>query len=165
MSKSRKNIAPPKRILWNPLFATSIALGIAASVPQVSAVETARLEVITAIASRSGSGVDKRLAFAKGGLLRTGYSRFTYSRRYLLRLATGKGRKLSLGQKISVVIGFKGLVGSKGERVQYYLETYSGKKRQARVYYSIAKGGAPAITGIDQPGARRAYVVIVRAPK
>jgi len=165
MSKSRKIIAYPKRILWRPLFATSIALGIAASVPQVSAVETARLEVIIAIASRSGSGVDKRLTFARRGLLRTGYSSFTYSRRYLLRLAKEQRRKLSLGPKISVVIGFKGLVGPKGERVQYYLETYSGKKRQARVYYSISKAGAPAITGIDQPGAARAYVVIVRAPK
>lgn len=169
MSKTREIVAYSVRIFWNSAFAISVALGVAASMRHACATETARLEVTIAVASHSASssprGLDKRLLFAKSGLMRTGYRTFTYMRRYSPRIAEGKTTKISLGGKISVVIGFKGFIGAGSRRIQYYLETYSGKKRQARVYYSISKGGAPAITGIDQPGGRRAYVLIVRAPK
>ncbi|NQT83851.1 hypothetical protein HQ563_12550 [bacterium] len=158
---------PPGTLLRNCVFAIAIAVALAASAPRASAVEIGQLEVTVAQASRSSSGarIDKRLNFAKTGLLRTAYNVFTYIGRYPLRLAEGKTRRLSIGGKISVVIGFKGFVGPGRKRVQYYLETYSGKKRQARIYYSVSRGGAPAITGIDQPGGRGAYVVIIRAPK
>ncbi len=169
MSKTREIIAHSTRVLCNSAFAISVALWVAASVPHASAAGTARLEVTIALASHSARaappGFDKRLLFAKSGLMRTGYRTFTYVRRYPLRVAEGKATRLSLGGKISVVLGFKGFIGPQGRRIQYYLETYSGKKRQARIYYSISKGGAPAITGIDQPGGQRAYVLIVRAPK
>ena len=132
-----------------------------------SAAEVARLDVVVAEASRSSSGlsIDKRLTFAKGGLLRTSYNRFTYIRRYPLSLAKGKLTRLPIGGEVSITIEFKGFVGSKSDRIQYYLETFRGKKRQAGIHYSVSKGGAPAITGIDQPRGGKAYVVIVRAPK
>jgi hypothetical protein len=167
MSKNHQRMPYAARLLRVSVFALSVAVGIAAWAPRASAAEVAELEVTLAQASRSESGVhiDKALLFAKTGLLRTGYNTFTYVRQYSLRLAKGNARKISLGREVSIVIGLTGFVGPGDQRIQYYLETYRGKKRQARVHYSVSRGGVPAITGIDQPGGQRAHVVIVRAPK
>jgi hypothetical protein len=167
MSKTGRITKYSIRLLIKSVFVIPIVLGVTAFVPRASAAEVVRLEIVLAEASRSSSGlsIDKRLIFAKAGLLRTSYNKFTYIRRHPLTLGKGKPTKLTLGGKVSVVIEFKGFVGSKRDRIQYYLETYWGKKRQAGVYYSVSRGGAPAITGIDQPGTGRAYVIIVRALK
>jgi hypothetical protein len=167
MASTGKTILHPTRAVRGWAFAVSIALWAATFAPQVAGAEAARLDVILAEASRSSSGpsIDRRLIFAKAGLLRTSYNTFRYLRRYPLKLTTGKPTRLALDKNLSIVIEFRGFVGSRKDRMQYYLETYWGKKRQAGVHYSVSKGGAPAITGIDQPGKGRAYVIIVRAPK
>ncbi len=167
MSKTHKSIRRAARSIRNCVVLVSGILALSTLAAVASAAEVARLDVVVAEASRSSSGlsIDKRLTFAKSGLLRTSYNRFTFIRRYPLSLAKEKPTKLPLGGNVSIVIGFKGFVGSKSDRIQYYLETFWGKKRQAGIHYSVSKGGAPAITGIDQPRGGKAYVVIVRAPK
>ena len=163
MFKRAKIVTSSNSLFRDCVLAITIALGFAACAPSTSAAEVVRFEVTIARASRSGSGIDKRLAFAKGNLLRYGFSSASYVRGYRFPLADGKAKTLSIGHGISGLITLKGVL-EKSDRVQYSLAVFSGKKKQADAVYSISRKGGTGIAVIDQPGGW-AYVLIVKALK
>ncbi len=158
MSKGTRLIQYPATILPCIL----VAVGILAFASPSFAAESAQFEVTIARASRSGSGIDARLNFAKADLQRRGYTSASYLRGSRIQLNKDQTQRFSVAEQISGQIQFKGAVGPKGERAQFYLALYSGSKKQFDANYSVWKNGAPVITIIDQPGGS-AYIVIVRA--
>ena len=107
MASAGRIVFHPARAAGGWAFAVSMALWAATFAPRVAGAESARFDVILAEASRSSSGpsIDKRLVFAKAGLLRnTPYNTFKYLRRYPLKLTRDNPRKLSLDKNLSIVL-------------------------------------------------------------
>ena len=163
MANSRKNTSYPRwlaRVASIAMIAAGAAGVFAAS---SSGAEIVKFDVTIARASRSGNAVDKRLTFAKKGLLGYGYTNFTYVGNYRFALAEGKEKKFSVGRGISAVLKLRGLI-EKSERVQYSLTFHAGKKKAPRINWSVSRNGEPGINALRQSG-DWAYMIIVRALK
>jgi hypothetical protein len=163
MSNSRKITSYRKRLSRVATLAMTAAVGAGVFAASTSGAETVKFDITIARASRSGNAIDKRLAFAKKGLLGYGYTNFTYIRNYSFALAEGKEQKFSVGQGISAELKLQGLI-EKSERVQYSLTFHAGKKNAPRINWSVSRNGEPGINALRQSG-DWAYMIIVRALK
>ena len=150
------------RLLRRCVLAVFLAAGIVLSALEASAAESVQFEVTIAMASRSGKGIDSRLAFARAELTGHGYNSATYLRGYPFSLGVGSSKRFSVSGRISGVIQLKGVVGPGGERVQYNLALYEGSSKRVDTIYSISRRGGMGMAVLAQPGGS-AYVVLVRA--
>jgi len=139
-----------------------LALGVAAGALPVSAAQSASFQLTIARASRTGSGIDKRLAFAQRSLLAQGFRQANYIRGYQFNLTSGRPQKFSVAESLSGVIELKSVIGEKGERVQFDIAVFEGSKKRAGAVYSIWKKGPPGIVVIAQ-SPDSAYIIIVTA--
>ncbi len=149
-------------LLRRCVLAVSLVAGIVLSALEASAAESVQFEVTIALASRSGKGIDSRLAFARGELTGHGYNSATYLRGYPFSLAVGSSKRFSVTERISGVVQLKGVVGPGGQRVQYNLALYDGSSKRVDTIYSISRRGGMGMAVLAQPGGS-AYVVLVRA--
>jgi hypothetical protein len=139
-----------------------LALAILAAAFPATAAESAQFQLAIVRASRSGSGIDKRLAFAEKSLLAHGFRQANYLRGYQYNLTSGRPQKFSIAERLSGVIELRNIIGEKGERVQFDLVLFDGNKKQAGAVYSIWKEGPPGIVIISQ-SQDSAYIIIVTA--
>lgn len=141
---------------------TFLALGVAAAALPVSAAQSAQFQLTIVRASRTGSGIDKRLAFAERSLLAQGFRQASYIRGYQFNLTSGRSQKFSVAETLSGVIELKSVIGEKGERVQFDIAVFEGSKKRAGAVYSIWKKGPPGIVIIGQ-SQDSAYIILVTA--
>ena len=139
-----------------------LALGVAAAALPVSAAQSAQFQLTIARASRTGSGIDKRLAFAEKSLLAHGFRQANYVRGHQFNLTGGRPQKFSVAESLSGVIELKSVIGEKGERVQFDIAVFEGSKKRAGAVYSIWKKGPPGIVIIGQ-SQDSAYIILVMA--
>lgn len=139
-----------------------LALAIFTATFPAPAVESAQFQLTIAYASRAGSGIDKRLAFAEKSLLAHGFRQAKYVRGFQYNLTSGRSEKFSVAESLSGVIEFRNMFGEKGERVQFDIVVFEGKKKRAGAVYSIWKKGPPGIVIISQ-SQDSAYIILITA--
>lgn len=143
-------------------FAGLLAFVILAASFSATAAESAQFQLTIAHASRTGSGIDKRLAFAEKSLLAHGFRQAKYVRGFQYNLTSGRSQKFSIAESLSGVIALKSIIGDKGERVQFDIAVFEGSKKRAGAVYSIWKKGPPGIVVISQ-SQDSAYIIIITA--
>jgi len=162
MSHTAKHMKARATRIFPWVWGIFLALGVATAAFQVSAAQSASFQLTIVRASRTGSGIDKRLAFAEKSLLAQGFRQANYVRGYQFNLTGGRPQKFSVAESLSGVIELKSVIGEKGERVQFDIAVFEGSKKRAGAVYSIWKKGPPGIVIIGQTQ-DSAYIIIVMA--